>query len=53
MGIIMVGQNAGFLLGPVIFGALLESAGGWPLAYVSLAAMCLLGASAAVLTRVK
>jgi MFS family permease len=53
MGIIMVGQNAGFLLGPVIFGALLESAGGWPLAYISLAAMCLLGASAAVLTRVK
>jgi MFS family permease len=53
MGIIMVGQNAGFLLGPVIFGALLESAGGWPLAYVSLAAMCLLGASAAGLTRVK
>ncbi len=53
MGIIMVGQNAGFLLGPVIFGALVESKGGWSLAYGSLAAMCLLGAAAAGLTRVK
>jgi MFS family permease len=53
MGIIMIGQNAGFLLGPVIFGALLESAGGWPVAYASLAAMSLVGAAAAALTRVR
>ena len=53
MGIIMVGQNAGFLLGPVIFGALLESAGGWPVAYASLAVMSLVGAAAAALTRVR
>jgi MFS family permease len=46
MGVIMVGQNAGMLVGPVIFGALVESAGGWPLAFGSLAVMCLLGAVA-------
>lgn len=51
MGVIMVGQNAGFLLGPVVFGALVESGGGWPLAYGSLAAMSLAGAGAVAFTR--
>jgi MFS family permease len=51
MGIIMVGQNAGFLLGPVVFGLLVQSSGGWPLAYGSLAAMSLVGAAAAAATR--
>jgi MFS family permease len=43
MGVIMVGQNAGMLAGPILFGALIESAGGWPLAYISLSGLCLLG----------
>ena len=51
MGVIMVGQNAGMLVGPVIFGALAESAGGWPLAFGSLAVMCLLGAVAGWLAK--
>jgi len=44
IGVIMVGQNAGMLVGPIIFGVLVESTGGWPLAFGSLAVMCLLGA---------
>ena len=53
MAIIMVGQNAGALLGPAIFGALIESAGGWPLAFASLAVMSLLGLLAGWLARVR
>jgi MFS family permease len=53
MAIIMVGQNGGMLLGPVIFGALVQSAGGWPLAFASLAVMSLLGAIAGWLARVR
>ena len=53
MGVIMVGQNAGMLVGPVIFGALAESAGGWPLAFGSLAVMCLLGAVAGWLAKAR
>jgi DHA1 family inner membrane transport protein len=41
MAVIMVGQNAGMLLGPVIYGTLVESAG-WPAAFASLAVMCAL-----------
>jgi len=53
MGVIMVGQNAGMLVGPVIFGALAESAGGWPLAFGSLAVMCFLGAFAGWLAKAR
>ncbi len=53
MGVIMVGQNAGQLAGPIVFGALAESAGGWPLAFGSLAGMCLLAALAGGLVREK
>jgi MFS family permease len=53
MAVIMVGQNAGFLLGPAIFGRLVESPGGWPVAFGSLSVMCLLGAAAGWLARVK
>ena len=53
MGIIMVGQNAGMLVGPLAFGALIGSAGGWPLAFGSLAVMCLLGALAGWLARAR
>lgn len=53
MSVIMVGQNGGMLLGPIIFGALAETAGGWPLAFGSLALMCLAGALAGGLAREK
>jgi len=42
MAMIMVGQNGGMLLGPVIFGALVEGAG-WAAAFASLSAMAALG----------
>jgi dipeptide/tripeptide permease len=48
----MVGQNAGMLLGPNVFGALAEAAG-WPAAFISLALMLLLGLLAGWLTRVR
>jgi MFS family permease len=53
MAVVMVGQNAGMLLGPVVFGVLIESAGGWQLAFGSLAVVCLVGALAGWLARVK
>ncbi|MHB1135085.1 MAG: MFS transporter [Chloroflexota bacterium] len=53
MAIIMVGQNAGMLVGPVLFGLLIESAGGWGLAFSSLAVVSLLGALAGGLARVR
>ncbi len=43
MAVVMVGQNAGMLLGPMIFGALVDSAAGWPAAFASLSLMALLG----------
>jgi MFS family permease len=51
MGVIQVGQNAGMLAGPLVFGALIESPGGWSAAFASLAVMCLLGAIAGWLVR--
>jgi nitrate/nitrite transporter NarK len=42
MAMIMVGQNGGMLLGPVIFGALVEGAG-WAAAFASLSVMAALG----------
>jgi nitrate/nitrite transporter NarK len=52
MAVIMLGQNAGMLLGPVIFGGLVETAG-WSLAFSSLAVISLLGALAGWLARVR
>jgi MFS family permease len=52
MAMIMLGQNAGMLLGPVIFGGLVETAG-WSLAFASLALISLLGALAGWLAHVR
>ena len=52
MAVIMVGQNAGMLLRPIIFGLLVESAG-WPAAFASLAVMSALGLLAGWLARVR
>jgi len=52
MAVIMVGQNAGMLLGPIVFGALAERSG-WPAAFASLAVMSALGLLAGWLARVR
>jgi MFS family permease len=53
MGVIQLGQNAGMLVGPLVFGALAESTGGWPVPFASLAVMCALGGFAGWLAREK
>jgi MFS family permease len=53
MAVIMVGQNAGMLIGPVVVGALIESAVGWPAAFASLGVMSLLGLLAGWLAKVR
>ena len=52
MAIIMVGQNAGLLLGPIVFGTLAQSAG-WTAAFASLAVMAVLGLVAGWLAKVR
>jgi MFS family permease len=52
MAVIMVGQNAGVLLGPAIFGALVET-WGWTIAFASLGVMSLGGLVAGWLARVR
>jgi MFS family permease len=52
MAVIMVGQNAGMLAGPVIFGALAESVS-WPAAFASLALLAALGLLAGWLAKVR
>lgn len=52
MAVIMVGQNAGMLIGPVLFGALAESAG-WPIAFLSTAGLALLGLVAGALVKIR
>ncbi len=52
MAIIQVGQNAGMLIGPVVVGALAQSAG-WTAAFASLAVMALIGFAAGLLARVR
>ncbi len=46
MGVVMAGQNAGMLAGPLLFGLLVETAGGWPLAFGLLGLVGLLAALA-------
>jgi MFS family permease len=52
MAVIMVGQNAGMLLGPLIVGTLAESVG-WTAAFISLGGMSALGLLAGWLARVR
>ena len=53
MAIIQVGQNAGMLLGPVIFGWMVESMGGWQAAFWTLAPVSAIGAGAGWIARVR
>jgi len=46
MAVIQIGQNAGMLLGPLVFGWIIESGGGWQTAFWVLAPVSILGAVA-------
>lgn len=53
MAVVMMGQNAGVLAGPLLFGALADSPGGWGLAFASLPVICLLGVLAGSRAKVR
>ncbi len=42
MVVVILGQNAGMLLGPMIFGGLVQAAG-WPVAFLGLSVIALTG----------
>ncbi len=46
MAVIQIGQNSGMLLGPLVFGWVVESWGGWSIAFWILAPVSVLGAIA-------
>jgi MFS family permease len=49
--LVNMGQNAGVLLGPILFGAMTEIAGGWSMAYWLLLPIGLIGAGAVLILR--
>lgn len=51
IAVIMIGQNAGMLLGPFLFGAMVGSPGGWQAAFWMLAPVAALGAIAGWIAR--
>lgn len=53
MAVIQIGQNSGMLLGPLVFGLIVESASGWPMAFGLLAPVSLLGAIAGWLAKIR
>jgi len=53
VAILLVGMNAGMLLGPLALGWLVESGGGWSAAFGALVPVCVVGAVAGWVARVK
>jgi MFS family permease len=53
MAVIQIGQNAGMLLGPLVFGWIMESGGGWQTAFWVLAPVSILGAVAGWMLRIR
>jgi len=53
MAVIQIGQNAGMLLGPLVFGWVVESWGGWQIAFWILAPMSAIGAIAGWITKMR
>ena len=53
MAVIQIGQNSGMLLGPLVFGWMVESMGGWPSAFWTLAPVSGLGAIAGWIAKMK
>ena len=50
MAVILIGQNLGLIIGPPLFGGLVENTG-WGVAAIAFAPLCLLGAVVILLTR--
>jgi MFS family permease len=53
MAVIQVGQNSGMLLGPLVFGWMVESMGGWQVAFWSLTPVSAIGAIASWMAKMK
>jgi predicted MFS family arabinose efflux permease len=53
MAVIQIGQNAGMLLGPLVFGWVIESGGGWERAFWVLAPVSVLGAVAGWMAKIR
>ena len=53
MAVIQIGQNAGMLFGPMIFGWMVESMGGWQMAFWTLTPVSALGAMAGWKAKIK
>ena len=53
MAVIQVGQNSGMLLGPLVFGWMVESMGGWQIAFWSLTPVSAIGAIASWMAKMK
>jgi predicted MFS family arabinose efflux permease len=53
MAVIQIGLNAGMLLGPLLFGVILQSAGGWQAAFWSLAPISAMGAVAGWMAKMR
>ncbi|MDH4267003.1 MAG: MFS transporter [Deltaproteobacteria bacterium] len=53
MAVIQIGQNGGMLLGPLIFGWMVESWGGWQMAFWTLTPLSVIGAIAGWRAKIK
>ncbi|RPJ40380.1 MAG: MFS transporter, partial [Deltaproteobacteria bacterium] len=53
MAVIQIGQNTGMLLGPLLFGWLVDFTGGWATGFWLLAPVCLAGAIAGWIAKVR
>ena len=53
MAVIQIGQNSGMLLGPLVFGWMVESMGGWQIAFWALAPISAIGAIAGWMAKMK
>ncbi len=53
MAVIQVGQNAGMLMGPLAFGWIVETMGGWQIAFWTLVPVCGVGAIAGWMARMR
>jgi predicted MFS family arabinose efflux permease len=53
MAVLQIGQNSGMLLGPLLFGWLIDFTGNWATSFWALVAVCVIGAIAVRFTRVR
>ncbi len=53
MGLVLVGLNIGMVLGPLVFGLIVASSGGWGAAFWSLAPVSAMGAAVAWIIKIK